>query len=135
MAIGDEAHDAHLAWGVAKTAALGEAFDRSEPGRPLLWFAAREGDAADVVSAGERAGYDVREAPQWDWPVAVLIDLAVHDSEELIDLALGDGHRIVAYDDAVEDLREVGLKAAGVWKVVSRDDVLQRLGTILPVLG
>ncbi len=135
MAIGTGAHDAHIAWGVAKTAALGQAIEMSERERPLLWFAAREGDAAGVVAAGERAGYDVRQAPQWDWPVAVLIDLAVHNSDELIDLALGDGHRIVAYDDVVEDLRELGLKAAGVWKVASRDDVLHRLGTILPVLG
>lgn len=128
-------HEAHLEWGVAKAAALGALGERSEPERPLLWFVCRDSDTEFVVMAGERAGYRMLPAPQWDRPVAVLIDMGVDDSIELLGLAVNDQHRVLAYDDVVDDIRATGLRAAGAWKVTSRDDVLHRLGTILPVLG
>lgn len=134
-AIGDAVHEAHLAWGVAKAASLGAIGRPATPQRPLVWFVCREGDTEAVVAEGERVGYRMLPAPQWDRPVAVLIDLDVEDSMELLGLAVHDDHRVVVYDDAITDLRQPGLRAAGVWKIASRDDVLHRLGTILPVLG
>jgi hypothetical protein len=134
-AISDEVQSAHLEWGVAKAAALGAIGDRTAPERPLLWFVCRDSDTKSLVREGERVGYRLLPAPQWDRPVAVLLDLGVTDANELLRLAINDGHRVVCYDDVVDDIREAGLRAAGVWKVTSRDDVLHRLGTILPILG
>lgn len=134
-AIGEEVHEAHLAWGVVKAASLGATGERTAPQRPLVWFVCREGDSESVVAEGMRAGYRMLPAPQWDRPVAVLIDLAVDDAMELLGLAIHDDHRVVVYDDVIDDLRQPGLRAAGAWKIASRDDVLHRLGTILPVLG
>lgn len=137
--IGPDVHQAHLAWGVAKASALGGLVKGPDtdqgPQRPLLWFVCRDGDTDAIVSAGERNGYRLLPAPQWDRPVAVLLDLAVDDATELLGLALHDDHRLIAYDDDIDDVWAVGLRASGVWKVASRDDVLHRLGTILPALG
>jgi hypothetical protein len=133
--IGPDVHQAHLEWGVAKAAELGAHGQRSAPERPLLWFVCREADHEALTDAVERIGYRMLPAPQWDRPVAVLLDMAVDDAINLLGLAVTDGHRAIAYHDDLTDIRAAGLLAAGAWKVASRDDVLHRLGTILPVLG
>jgi hypothetical protein len=134
-AISDEVHAAHLEWGLAKAAALGTLVERKAPERPLLWFVCRDSDTEALLREGERVGYRMLPAPQWDRPVAVLIDMGVDDSTDLLGLAVNDGHRVVVYDDAVDDIRAIGFRAAGAWKVSSRDDVMHRLGTIRPVLA
>ena len=134
-AIGPQVHKAHLAWGVAKAATLGALAERSNPERPLLWFVCRVDDTKAVVASGERSGYRMLPAPQWDRPVAVLLDLGVDGAMDLLALAVTDGHRVVVYDNEVDDIRSPGLRAAGAWKISTRDDVLHRLGSILPVLG
>lgn len=134
-AIGPQVHEAHLAWGVAKAAALGALAGRSIPERPLLWYVCRDDDTVDVVASGERSGYRMLPAPQWDRPVAVLLDLGVDGAMDLLNLASNDGHRVMVYDDEMDDIRTPGLRAAGAWKTSTRDDVLHRLGSILPVLG
>lgn len=134
-ALGDGAHEAHLRWGVAKAAAMGAVPLRNAPSRPVVWIHAASADSAILRSVVGGLGYDGSEHLGDDRPVFALIDLDTDDSDDALRLARERQLRMVVFAHEIDDLRAAGLAAAGAWKVASRDDVVHRLGTLVPVIG
>lgn len=131
--LGARAHEAHLRWGVMKAAALGATPEPQPVERPVVVVLSPDVDAIRPVVTG--AGYSVETVSGDRRPVVVLIDAALDGFDEEIRTAIESGARVIAFGDGIDDIREAGLRAVGVWKIASRDDVMHRLGTLIPLLG
>lgn len=131
--LGDRAHSAHLAWGVSKAHALG-AFDASSrPIRPGVLVLCRQDDARALDDSIALAGYRWVDSPH-DGAVVAIIDDRVDGSDAAVAEAVATGHRVVVYGD-IDDIRRVGLAAAGVWRTVSRSQILHDLEAVIPLIA
>jgi hypothetical protein len=134
-ALGDEAHDAHMRWGVAKASALGASPARNAPERPTVWVFANEPDHPVLESVLNGLGYRLGSEPSADRAVLALVDVDSDRGVAGLETALERRVRVIAYSESMDDIRATGLRTAGVWRVATRDDVLHRLGTLIPILA
>lgn len=131
--LGDRAHNAHLAWGISKAHALGALSGDNRPAAPGALVLCRSQDVGALEAGLVAAGYRWVDTPH-DGAVVALVDVEVPDSDAAVAEAIATGHRVVAYGE-IDDLRTVGLSAAGVWKTASRAQVLDELATLLPAIA
>ena len=122
--LGPEAHEAHLRWAVGKARAIAPLVNR--PGAVLLPTAA-EGDVAEAIAT---AGY--RLVPDLASAVVAVVDLDLPGSEDAIAASVDAELHAVAIGDVVDDLTRVGLRAAGVARVVDRTELVTTPGEVLP---
>ncbi|MCB1245738.1 MAG: hypothetical protein KDB69_00565 [Acidimicrobiia bacterium] len=135
-ALGDEAEEAHLRWGVAKATRLGAPPGSTpvEPATVRLIATAVTGDTvrASLVGIGYRVVVGGDTAIH---PVVTVVGDDVESMPAIVADRCAAGERVVVYGDAIDDVRVRGLMAAGVWKVVETDTIVHRPGTVLPVLA
>ncbi|KAA3636951.1 MAG: hypothetical protein DWP92_08720 [Armatimonadetes bacterium] len=132
QALGPSAHDAHLRWGIGKAMAVGAFTRRTAPDRPMVALLCREGDREHLDGSLLAAGYRSVDGVE-DGAVLALVDIDVNS--DVVSEMVGLGIRVIAYGDQVTDISTVGLRAAGVWKVVPRSTVLTSIGAIVPIIG
>ncbi|MCZ7532329.1 MAG: hypothetical protein M5U23_02780 [Acidimicrobiia bacterium] len=132
QALGDSAHDAHLRWGIRKAMTFGAFSQPVVPDLPAVVLLCREDDREHLAGSLREAGYRSIDGTE-DRVVFALVDIDVEP--DVMSEMLESRVRIVAYGDEVTDLTTVELKAAGVWKVVTRSTVLTSLETIVPMIG
>ena len=143
-ALGYEAHDAHLRWGVAKAAAF---INREEaaPVQPLVLVMADERvDREQLMSAVEmralhpyaaRNPAAVATALERGPVVFALVDLAHRASRDAITRLVEASVPTIVYGDTIDDLTETGLRAQGVRDVVDRQRLLADPSAFLPLIA
>jgi hypothetical protein len=142
--LGERAYDAHVRWGVAKVMAFG-AFDDSprverpdsgsrQPERPRARLLVNETDVAHVVHSLQDLGYQLVDADH-ERSVVTIVDIDHGDAAKAISDTVSTHGRVIVYGEAIDDLQAMALSAAGVWKVVSRSDIMTRLDAVLPAIG
>ncbi len=131
-ALGPEAHDAHLRWGVSKALAFGEFPQGVVPEPPAVGLLCRSDDREHLGNSLRQAGYRPTGTVEEGLAFA-LVDL--DGNPDVVAEMLESGVRVIAYGDEITDLTAIGLRAAGVWKIVRRSTVLTSLHTVVPVLG
>jgi hypothetical protein len=143
-ALGHEAHDAHLRWGVAKAAAFINREERETAQPVVLVMAENRADREQLASAVEMRGMHPHAARN---PAAVatalergpvvfaLVDLAHRASRDAVVRLLEASVPTIVYGDAVDDLTETGLRAQGVRKVVDRQSLLADPSSFLPQIA
>ncbi|MEZ5176350.1 MAG: hypothetical protein R2823_09125 [Acidimicrobiia bacterium] len=132
--LGERAHAAHLAWGVARASAagVGVGAGRRPPERPAVQVVCRDADAGRIAAALTAAGYRIARDDAVR-VVVVLVDVDIFPDS--IATLVDSGRRVLAYGDSVNDLTSPGWHSAGVWRVASRARVLEQLSTLLPGLA
>ena len=124
--LGEEAHEAHLRWAIGKAQAIAPLVNR--PGVAVL----PQGDESigeAVHAAGFRTTAEIGDA------VVALIDIDDPDAEVSLARAASAGLHVIAYGRTIDDLQHVGLTAAGVDRVVTREALLSSPGEVLPSLA
>lgn len=143
-ALGPDAHDAHLRWGVAKAAAFisGEGTTPAEP--VVAVMANGRVDREQLVQAVEDRGLlpsAVRNpgalaAAMDRGPVVfALVDLAHRSARDAITQLIEASVPTIVYGDAIDDLVETGLRAQGVRDVLSRRRLLADPLAFLPLIA
>ncbi|MDJ0792361.1 MAG: hypothetical protein QNJ71_10735 [Acidimicrobiia bacterium] len=125
--LGSVAHEAHLRWAVTKATAIAPLVNR-----PAVFLVSMGGDE-EVVSALESAGF--RPVSTIEDASLALIDDGVDGAGGLVRSALARNLTTVVYGEAIDDLRQLGLLALGVDRVVSRDDLVEQPSEVLPSLA
>jgi hypothetical protein len=131
--LGERAHAAHLAWGVSKAHALGAFSSVERPVRPGVLVLCRPEDVRPLEVSLAEAGYRWVDNPTGGAVVA-LVDDDVSDADAAVAEAIATDHRVVVYGE-IDDIRGLGLAAAGVWKTASRSQVLNDLEAVLPSIA
>jgi len=131
--LGERAHEAHLRWGVAKAHALGAFDEQARPLRPGVAVLCDPDDAEAIGRNLDSIGYRWVDSLE-DEPLVALIDSSIEGAREAMSAARRSGCRVVAYGP-VTDIEAVGLTAAGVWKTVTKQAVVDDLETVLPMIG
>ena len=143
-ALGREAHEAHLRWGVAKAAAFtsGEAHTPAHP--VALVMAENRSDREELSMAIEAMGTTALAARN---PAAVanaidnamvlfaVVDLDHRSARESITRLTEATVPTVVYGTAIDDLAETGLRAQGVRDVVDRHRLLADPSSFLPLIA
>lgn len=143
--LGDEAWQAHLAWGVAKArevAGMVPATDRQEPTGPLVALVSTElMDRSKLSSVAESAGYAVavtrNPAAVTDLldgrrPVVAFVDLSHSAADEAMRLLAAGGVRIVAYGPHVDDVALARARSLGAAEALPRSRFFHDPGRYLP---
>ncbi|MDA2979396.1 MAG: hypothetical protein O3B42_06520 [Actinomycetota bacterium] len=142
--LGERAYDAHVRWGVAKAIAFGAFGNPSDvqqvdaqtrrPERPAIQVICDETDTAHFGALLRGLGYRLVDAGS-ERSVVTIVDIDHGGAARAISDTVATHGRVVVYGDAIDDLQAMAFSAAGVWKVVSRSDILTRLDTVLPAIG
>ena len=142
--LGERAYDAHVRWGVAKAmafGAFGNPSDVQQSGaqtrrleRPAIQVICDETDTTHFGALLGDLGYRLVDARS-ERSVVTIVDIDHGNAAKAISDTVATHGRVVVYGDAIDDLQAMAFSAAGVWKVVSRSDVMTRLETVLPAIG
>lgn len=128
--LGDRAHEAHLAWGVRKAAAMAPLVTR--PRAVLMTTADRHGE---LVPAVEELGYVV-PTREGEPVAAALIDVGLGGiAHEAIRRWATSGAYVVAFGDEIDDLSTDGLRALGADVVVATSRLLADPSAHLPTIA
>ncbi len=127
-ALGPEAHDAHLRWGVSKARDMGAIVSTAR--RPAVVVTCTTHDRQVIEEQITSSGYVVANNAS-DASFA-LIDTDADTASADIAYALDMGRRTIVFGDRLDDLERQALRARGVWRIVSRDQALTGLGAVLP---
>ena len=143
-ALGPDAHDAHLRWGVAKAAAFISS-EGTTPAEPVvLVMADGRVDREQLVQAVEAGGLlpssvrnpgAVAAAIDRGPVVFALVDLAHRSARDAIVQLVEASVPTIVYGDAIDDLVETGLRAQGIREVVSRRRLLADPSAFLPLIA
>ena len=127
-ALGPEAHDAHLRWGVSKARDMGAIVPPAR--RPVVVVTCTTRDRHVIEEQIRSSGYVVAEEAS-DASFALIDTDADTASTDVAD-ALDAGRRTIVFGDRLDDLELRALRARGVWRIVSREQALTGLGAVLP---
>jgi hypothetical protein len=143
-ALGPDAHEAHLRWGVAKAAAFIRKREAA-PGEPMvLVMADGRADREELTRAVEERGMrplvarnpgGVASAIDGGLVVFALVDLAHRSARDAITQLVEASTPTIVYGDAIDDLIETGLRAQGVRGVVNRRRLLEDPTAFLPLIA
>jgi hypothetical protein len=143
-ALGPEAHDAHLRWGVAKAAAFVNSVETVAAEPVVLVMADGRVDRDELMSAVEMLGLRpqaarnpgaVASAIDGGPVVFALVDLAHRSARDAIAQLVEASTPTIVYGDAIDDLVETGLRSQGVRKVVDRRRLLADPSAFLPLIA
>lgn len=143
-ALGPEAHEAHLRWGIAKAAAFtnGAGAPSSEP--VVLVMAENRADREELMASVESRGMlpaavrnpgAVVSAIERRSVVLAVVDLAHRSARDAIARLTEATVVTIVYGDSIDDLMETGLRAQGVRDVVDRRRLLADPSAFLPLLA
>jgi hypothetical protein len=141
--LGQEAHEAHLQWGVAKAGAfVGDAAPKvAKPAVAVM--ASDRADRDALVSSVEERGMTcvvvrnpggVAVALEYGATMVAVVDLAHRSGRDAIGRFTAGGVTTIAYGDAIDDLLETGLRAQGVRHVVDRQRLLADPTGFIPLV-
>lgn len=142
-ALGREAHEAHLRWGVAKAEAFAEGLAPRPEHPTAVLMAPDRADRETLVAAIERHGFRCEVARNPGAVVAALdaghvaaaiVDLEHRSARDAIARLTARAVMTVVYGDAIDDLTETGLRAQGVREVVDRRRLLADPSAFLPLI-
>lgn len=143
-ALGIEAHEAHLRWGVAKAAAFATV-ETQAPVHPFgLVMAENRSDREELMAAIESVGMGslaarnpgaVANAIDRGTVVFAIVDLAHRSARESITRLTDAAIPTIVYGASIDDLTEVGLRAQGVRNVVDRRRLLADPSAFLPQIA
>jgi len=126
--LGRRAHEAHLRWGVEKSAALAPLVNR--PLATVVASSDRGDDLTDIL-----LGLGYRTTPsEGGRPTLVLVDIAGTGAHDAIHRAAEAGAEVVAFGDDLDDLATPGLRALGASTVVRTSDLLRDPERYLPIV-
>lgn len=124
--LGPEAHDAHLVWAVGKAKAMAPLVNR--PGAAVL-----PSEDIEVVEAIEAAGYRVTD--RLEDAVVAVVAIDEGGGEEAMAASVEARVSVVVFGEEIDDLRRVGLTAAGAHRVVTRAELIASPTDVLPALA
>ena len=132
--LGDEAFQAHLAWGAAKAQALAPLV--SGQGRRVVLLSGDLMDRSRFEDAVNAAGLRLVpwEAELGPRPVVGFVDLASDDSDEAIRGLSDQGVRVIAYGPHVDEDAMERAATLGAHTVVPRSRLFKQIGAYLPRL-
>lgn len=141
--LGQEAHEAHLQWGVAKAGAfVGDAAPKvTTPAVAVM--ASDRADRDALVASAEARGMTcvvirnpggVAAALDRGATMVAVVDLAHRSGRDAIDRFTAAGITTIAYGDAIDDLLDTGLQAQGVRHVVERRRLLADPTGFIPLV-
>lgn len=142
-ALGQEAHEAHLRWGVAKAAAFTTGESHTPAQTIALVMAENRSDREELAAAIEDMGTTALAARN---PAAVanaidnttvvfaVVDLDHRSARESITRLVEATIPTVVYGTSIDDLSETGLRAQGVRDVVDRRRLLADPSSFLPLV-
>jgi len=142
--LGPEAHEAHVAWGVAKAAAFTGQATTKQVERSVVVVASDRGEREAIVVAIRERGLPCRAvrnpagvaaAIEEGAALAAAVDLSHRSGREIISRLVTAGISTVVYGDAVDDLVTTGLLAQGVHTVVERGRFISDPLEFLPTLA
>jgi hypothetical protein len=130
-ALGPDAHDAHLRWGIWKAQEMrsGDALPRPPSVSVRCGDADREVIERQVLAAGYSMAVELSES------TFCVVDMDGVAQEQDLAEALDSGSRTIVFGSEIDDLQSVALRTRGAWKVVSRRQALTGLATVLPVVA
>lgn len=142
-ALGHEAHEAHLRWGIAKAAAF-KTTETHAPVQPVvLLMAGTRLDREELMAAIEAAGMAalaarnpgaVANAINGGTVVFAVVDLDHRSARESIARLVDATVPTIVYGASIDDLSETGLRAQGVREVVDRSRLLADPSAHLPLI-
>jgi hypothetical protein len=128
--LGSTAHEAHLRWGLAKARAMGAFPSQTARTSVLAWCAPQ--DRRVIEEQVIAAGYEMSD--QRTSASFAVVDSDTDTFVEDLEDAMRASKRTVVYGRALDDVREAGLRAQGVWKIATRQKMLTDLAAVLPQL-
>jgi hypothetical protein len=143
-ALGPEAHEAHLRWGIAKATAFTSGALAPPADPVVLVMAESRADREELMAAVEGRGMlptAVRNpvalvaAIERRSVVLAVVDLSHRSAREAIARLTGATIVTIVYGDSIDDLMETGLRAQGVRDVVDRRRLLADPSAFLPLLA
>jgi len=141
--LGDEAHEAHLAWGTAKAAAFVERAVPSAAPPTIVVVAgdrASRGRLVDALSSPGVVAFAARNPAAVDAAlssgpvVGAVVDLDHRAGRAAIDLLTGAGVTTYVFGEHIDDLTETGLLAQGVRRVVEKSELLDDPARYFPLI-
>lgn len=142
--LGQDAHEAHLRWGIAKAAAF-TGVEATVPSKPsVVVMTASRHDRDDLVTL--MAPHGLRCIPVRN-PGAVaaaidegslvfaLVDLDHRSARDAIARLVAASVATVVYGDSIDDIVETGLRAQGVREVVDRQRFMADPAAFIPVIA
>lgn len=143
-ALGPEAHEAHLRWGIAKATAFTSGTVAPPADPVVLVMAESRADREELMAAVEGRGMlpaAVRNpgalvaAIERRSVVLAVVDLSHRSAREAIARLTEATVVTIVYGDSIDDLMETGLRAQGVRDVVDRRRLLADPSAFLPLLA
>jgi len=143
--LGEEVWRLHIGWGRSKAEAVAGVVPRqaraSVPAVALFGIPVDE--RQPIIDAIRRRGFETRV---WRNPAALteardvvvgtaIVDLRHPKAHDAIRFLVGDGVRVVATSDVVDDLAMAGILALGAIDVIASDRIPVRLDDLLPRLA
>lgn len=143
-ALGPEAHEAHLRWGIAKATELTNGVV-SAPARPVvLVMSANRADREQLTASVESRGMlsaaarnpgALVSAIERRSVVLAVVDLSHRSAREAIARLTEATIATIVYGDSIDDLMETALRAQGVRDVVDRRRLLADPPAFLPLIA
>jgi len=128
-ALGTDAHNAHMAWGVAKAAAFTGVRSGTPAPSALIVVTPDRDEREAIIAAARERGLSCRAernpasvvaAIEGRTILAAAVDLSHRSAREIISRLTMSGVATVVYGDGIDDLTTTGLMAQGVRTVVGR---------------
>ncbi|NQV07880.1 hypothetical protein HQ535_15165 [bacterium] len=129
--LGDEVWQAHLAWGVAKAAAL------TRPSAGVL--SSNLMDRSRIESAISESGYrsivlrDLGESAA-RYPAVAFVDVTHDDADEAVRDLSAAGVRVIVFGPHVDDFALIRAKSLGAHDALARSQFFRMIGELLPPL-
>jgi len=124
--LGADAHEAHLRWGAWKA--------RAHAVRPRAGLLCIESDAPVLLEQLNELGYEVQNLPSADSLALGLVDISVAGADQIIADVSSAGTLVVAFGPDPDDMVRIRTKALGASVVATRVELLDDLGSYLPMI-
>lgn len=125
--LGEEAWEAHIAWGLSKAQAMR---------RPTVAYVGRNlMDRTRIESVAASAGYELEGwEPGSGAPLIALVDLTAHTADDAIRELASLGVRVIAFGPHVDDIAMARAGALGAADVLPRSRFFARLADQFPAV-
>jgi hypothetical protein len=142
-ALGPEAHEAHLAWGVSKASVFLAGRSTTPPEPAILLMSADRGEQDALVPLLESPGVEclatrnpaaIAAAIEHRTILMAFVDFAHRSARGAVTRLVEADVPTIVYGDDVDDLEETGLRAQGVRKVIDHHEFVADPTRFLPRL-
>ena len=130
--LGAEAHEALIAWGLTKAAAMASFVDATQG--PAVGLFCPLSDVPGLVAEAEGLSYRTVALPSDEHVVAAVVCADEPDADAVI-RSMTSTARIIVYGRAIDDIAQIRFSSLGASSVVPATRLLGSLGSYLPVVG